>query len=132
MSKKKKVAKVPAKIRKVANQLIKFFGPKGKHWVSGTEDDGAGHYCLIGALAKLDYDQGILDQYMPLNRIDIDCEGELDSSTQFESAPEFNDRDGWKPIEKLLKLLSKGFNPSECLITEEGKVLAVELKPLKV
>jgi hypothetical protein len=44
----KKAAKANlAKVRKI-------FGPKGKNWLKGDENDGNGHYCLIGALKKAD------------------------------------------------------------------------------
>ena len=119
----KKQKKVNKKVKEAAQKLLKLFGPKGEHWLNGAEDDGAGNYCLIGGLRHLNYDQSLFDPILPL-REEVDRHNlgdEEEYEIIFEDTPEFNDRDGFTPVKAFLTFLSKGIDPSNFYIGEDGK-----------
>jgi hypothetical protein len=128
MAKQKKVTK---KVREAAAKLLKLFGDKGTHWIAGTEYDESGNYCLIGGLEQQGYSQELFDNFMPI-QTDPEYIGDEEDIEVFESTPEFNDRDGWAPVRTYLKLLSKGVDPSNIYIGEDGKASVVEFQPATV
>jgi hypothetical protein len=127
----KKTTKVNAKVKEAADKILKLFGQDGKHWLSGTESDDEGNYCLIGGLEQLGYSQELFDDTLPVCSIEANDDGTVEPFT-FESTPDFNDRDGWAPIKTFLKLLKKGINPSNIFIDEDGNAKVLEVKTIKV
>ena len=130
----KKVKKINKKVQEAATKLLKLFGQDGKHWLNGAENDEKGNYCLIGGLEQLGYNQTLLDPVLPIQDVDANDESDpfdLDFQS-FIDTPNFNDRDGWKPIKTFLKLLKKGVNPNSVFIDEDGNAKVIEVKTLKV
>jgi len=106
-----------------------------QHWIAGDETDGEGGFCLIGGLEHLGYKQSLLDKNLPLDEVYVyvgteDANIDIET-TPFSATPEFNDRDGWKPIKTLLTMLAKGVNPREFYIDENGDTFEVSVKKVK-
>ena len=121
MAKTKKVTKT---VQNAAKALIKLFGPNGEHWMAGSETDDNGNYCLIGGLEQLNYEKDLFDPLLPLQASPDDEHIDYDSDYKdinFPDTPEFNDRDGFKPVQTFLMLLVEGINPADAYIDEEGR-----------
>ena len=121
---KTKAKKVTKTVQNAAKALIKLFGPNGEHWLSGEETDDNGNYCLIGGLEHLNYKKNLFDPFVPLTASQNDEHPDYDdynSDDRFTDTPEFNDRDGFKPVQTFLKLLVKGINPADAYIDEDGR-----------
>jgi hypothetical protein len=117
-------AKVTKTVQNAAKALIKLFGPKGEHWLTGSETDDDGNYCLIGGLKELNYKKNLFDPLVPLQASPNDEHIDYDSDykdIRFSDTPEFNDRDGFAPVQTFLKLLAKGINPADAYIDKKGR-----------
>jgi hypothetical protein len=105
--------KVNVKIQKAAEKLLNLFGPKGQHWLNG-------------------YSQDLFDPVLPV--LEFHFYNEESENSNFDNTPEFNDRDGFKPIRTFLKLLKNGVNPENIFIAEDGTAQTAEIvkKSVKV
>ena len=128
----KKSKKVTTKVQQAATKLLKLFGEDGEHWLNGLESDDEGSYCLVGGLAQLGYSKILLDPVLPVVNASEFDEGGHVVLENFSDTPDFNDRDGWKPVRTFLKLLKKGVDPSSIYIDEKGNAKILSFVPVKV
>lgn len=131
----KKQLKQKANLKTLAKGMMKVFGKKGQHWIADEmfqdvdgeiydEETGlditvdqAHNFCMLGAAVKLNYTEDAANKaFEPVFEVfNADLDEDMNNHNYMEAIPDFNDRDGFGPVRRLLNFIIKKEKPVQAL-----------------